>query len=131
VLNEGLAGFFERMSVSGLGAQVAPARSWSPLHISTEGIEELVDLLAREHDSFLAEGREQRYLQAFALVAVLMERPAGRAAFAAVLAAQRADSCVPVDAGGLLDTHYPGGLAALARDWSRWLRDPPSTVHAF
>lgn len=130
-INEGLAGFFERMNVSGLGAQVAPARSWSPLHVSEEGIEELIDLLAREHDTFLAEGREQRYLQAFALVAVLMERPEGRAALAAVLAAQRADSCTPVDAGDLLDTYYPGGLSSLARDWSQWLRSPPSTVHAF
>ena len=133
-LNEGLAGFFERLGVSGLGAQVAPAagsRGWPPLRISEDGIDELVDLLAREHDTFLAEGREQRYLQAFGLVATLMERREGRLALGAVLAAQRADSCQPVDAGRLLDGHYPGGLIALAGDWSRWLRDPPSTVHAF
>ena len=60
-----------------------------------------------------------------------MERREGRVALGAVLAAQRADSCQPVDAGRLLDGHYPGGLIALAGDWSRWLRDPPSTVHAF
>ena len=133
-LNEGLAGFFERIAVSGLGAQVAVGvreRDRPDGAIGTDGAEELVDLLARDANTFYAAGKEVRYHRAFALVATLMAQPAGRNALAAVLAAQRADSCVPVDVGRVLDTHYPGGLAQLAVDWSRWLRDPPSSVHAF
>ncbi len=133
-INEGLAGFFERVEVYGLGAQVAlqgEQRALREVTVSDDGADELVDLLARDAGSFYAPGREIRYLRAFALVATLMEQVQGRAALGALLAAQRADSCQPVDVGGLLDQHYPGGLAALAADWSRWLREPPSTVHAY
>ena len=133
-LNEGLAGFFERIAVSGLGAQVAVGareRDRVDTAVSTDGAEELVDLLARDAKTFYAAGKEVRYHRAYALVAMLMAQPVGRSALAAVLAAQRADSCVPVDVGRLLDARYPGGLARVAEDWSRWLRDPPSTVHAF
>lgn len=133
-INEGLAGFFERIEVSGMGAQIALGKVRGTLAsavVSGDGSEELVDLLAREGVDFYAEGREIRYLRAFALIAVLMNGNDGRAALAAVLAAQRADSCRPVDAANLLDARYPGGLAALASDWAHWLRDPPPTVHAF
>lgn len=134
VLNEGLAGFFERLAVSGLGAQVAVgarARDRADPTVSTPGAAELVDLLAHDAGSFYAAGRELRYHRAYALVAVLLAEPGGRSALSAVLAAQRADSCVPVDLGRLLDARYPGGLVRLAEAWSRWLRDPPSAVHAF
>ncbi|MEO8011328.1 MAG: hypothetical protein ABI650_06755 [Dokdonella sp.] len=133
-INEGLAGFFERVEVYGLGAQVAlqgEQRALREATVSSEGGDELVDLLARDTASFYAPGREIRYLRAFALVATLMEQAQGRAALGALLAAQRADSCHPVDVGGLLDEHYPGGLTALAADWARWLRNPPATVHAY
>lgn len=133
-INEGLAGFFERIAVSGLGAQVAVGGGKSDrpdAAISADGADELVDLLARDALTFYAADREVRYRRAFALVATLMAQPVGRAALAAVLAAQRADSCVPVDVAGVLDAHYPGGLKQLAADWSDWLRDPPMAVHAF
>lgn len=133
-INEGLAGFFERIEVYGLGAQVTlqdEQRALRAATVSDGGADELVDLLARDPASFYADGREVRYLRAFALVATLMSQASGRSALASVLAAQRADSCVPVDLGKLLEAGYPGGLAGLAADWSRWLRDPPPTVHAY
>ncbi len=133
-INEGLAGYFERLAVAGLGAQVALGHGHGmprTAPVSMDGGDELVDLLARDPAAFYAEGREVRYQRAFALIATMMARAEGRAALAAVLAAQREDSCVAVDAPGLLDVHYPGGLAALAADWARWLRDPPATVHAY
>ncbi len=133
-INEGLAGYFERIAVSGLGAQIVLRNAPAALRgatVSEDGADELVDLLAREPAAFYADGREVRYLHAFALVATLMSHAEGRAALAGVLAAQREDSCVPVDVPRGLDAGYPGGLAALAVAWSRWLRDPPATVHAY
>lgn len=133
-INEGLAGFFERVEVYGLGAQVVlhnEQRALRAATVSADGAEELVDLLAREPASFYADGREVRYLRAFALVAMMMGQPQGRTALTALLAAQRADSCRSVDVAKVLETSYPGGLAALAADWSRWLRDPPPTVLAY
>lgn len=133
-LNEGLAGYFERLEVAGMGAQIAFADARAALataRVSDDGADELVDLLATEGPAFYAEGREARYVRAFALVALLMSRVEGRAALTAILVAQRADSCRPVDAAPILDAAYPGGLRALAADWSRWLRDPPAAVQAF
>ena len=134
VMNEGLAGFFERLEVAGLGAQVAVGGAADRIDASANGsagADGLVDLLARETDLFYAEGRETRYRQALALVATLFAQAEGRAAMAAVLAAQRADSCVGVDVARLLDSRYPGGLDRLAADWSHWLREAPAAVHAF
>lgn len=133
-INEGLAGYFERLEVSGMGAQIAFGNARDALAtamVSNDGADELVDLLATDGPAFYAEGREARYLRAFALVAVLMSRAEGRATLAALLAAQRADSCRPVDPVPLLDAGYPGGLSGLAIDWARWLRDPPTSVQAF
>ena len=134
VMNEGLAGFFERLVVSGLGAQVAvggdPDRDAAAAR-GGDGIDALVDLLAHDGASFYGSGRETHYERAYVLVTTLMAHPQGRAAIGAVLAAQRADSCAGVDVAELLDAHYPGGLARLAADFSRQLRDAPATVHAF
>ena len=133
-VNEGLAGYFERVEVSGLGAQVSLDESRLSIGdaaVSTDGSAELVDLLARDGVLFYAEGREQRYVHAFAMVALLMGTPDGRQALIDLLAAQRAQPCVPVDAALVFDASYPGGLLALAADWSRWLRDPPRSVQSF
>jgi hypothetical protein len=133
-LNEGLAGYFERFQVSGLGAQVSVEGSMAALkaaEVSGNGEDELVDLLARDGTMFYGAGREQRYVRAYALVAVLMGTPAGRNGLSAVLSAQRGNPCLAVDVARLLEESYPGGLRALAVDWSRWIRDPPATVQAF
>jgi len=132
-INEGLAGFLERLVVTGMGAQVAAAdpRVLASARVAGDGSDELVDLLAREGQQFYAEGREVRYLRAYALIALLMERREGRAALSALLLAQRADSCRPVDAAAFLAAGWPGGLPALARDWGEWLRNPPASVQAY
>ena len=133
-LNEGMASYFERAQVSGMGAQVAldeTSESLRAAAVATDGREELVDLLARGGADFYASGREQRYLRAFALVAVLMQSPEGRHALAGLLAGQREDPCQPVAAERILDQSYPGGLARLASDWARWLRAPGRSVQAY
>ena len=133
-LNEGMAGYFERLEVSGLGGRVEIHESTASLRsaaVGGDGHEELVDLLARDGMLFYAAGREQRYLRAYALIAVLMGNPDGRQALGAVLSAQRSAPCRPIASERLLDEHYPGGLVKLARDWAGWLRDPPRTVQAY
>ncbi|MBK7011310.1 MAG: hypothetical protein IPH43_00355 [Xanthomonadales bacterium] len=60
-----------------------------------------------------------------------MDTAPGRVALSAVLAAQRAQPCLPVRAELTLDSSYPGGLAALARDWTSWLNDPPRSIRSW
>jgi hypothetical protein len=125
-INEGLAGFFERLEVSGMGARIVldGARRRPDAGMSADGQDELVDLLAREGAHFYGTGQEARYFRSMALVAVLMERVEGRAALSALILAQREAPCLPVEPATILDQAYPGGLEALARDWSTWLRNP-------
>ncbi len=133
-INEGIAGYFEHLTVSGMGAQVAIAdtpRSLLAARIEGDGQAELVDLFAHEDADFYAEGEQQRYLRAYALIAVLMDNAAGRAALAAVLTSQRGQPCLPVKAEAILDSRYPGGLIALARNWVAWLGNPPHSVRSW
>lgn len=133
-INEGIAGYFEHLTVSGMGAQVTIADSPSSLdaaRIDGDGQAELVDLFAHEEAAFYAEGQQQRYLRAYALIALLMDNAAGRTALAAVLASQRGQPCQPVRAEAILDSRYPGGLTALARDWATWLGNPPHSVRSW
>lgn len=137
-LNEGLAEYFGRYRVGGLGGQVdigADRRALMAAAPGAEGSDALVDLLAREGRLFYLDDahstREQRYLRAYALVALLMHGAEGRAILAAILAAQRADPCRPVAAETLLHRRYPGGLAGLAQAWTAFMRDPPADIQAY
>lgn len=133
-INEGIAGYFEHLTVSGMGAQVSIAespRSFGVARIEGDGQAELIDLLAREGADFYTEGQQQRYLRSYALIAMLMENEPGRAALAAILTSQRRQPCQSVKAEAILDSHYPGGLAALTRDWVAWLGNPPQSVRSW
>lgn len=138
-INEGLAEYFGRYRVAGLGGQVdvgANRQAIAAAAADGDGGEALVDLLAREGDGFyvLDEGapaREQRYLRAYALIAVLMRDAPGRDALSALLARQRADPCRAVAAEKILNEHFPGGLSALAAAWVGFMRSPPSDVRAY
>ena len=139
-LNEGLAEYFGRYRGGGLGGQIDVGAGHGAVAAAApagHGDEELVDLLAREDLAFYAaEGnatpvREQRYLRAYALVALLMRSGEGRRALAAVLHAQQADPCRPVVVEAILQREYPGGLQALAAAWSLSMRVPEVDVRAY
>jgi hypothetical protein len=133
-LNEGLAEYFRRYRVAGTGGQVdlgADRRELAGAAPTGDAGEALVDLLALDGMAFYAADREQRYLRAYALAAVLMRGGEATGALRAVLAAQRAEPCVALAPETLLEARYPGGLAALAADWAAFLRDPPRSVRAY
>jgi len=134
-INEGLAEYFGRYRSVGMGGQVdvGAGRAQVMRAAPADAGEAIVDLLAREGTGFYADarGRDRRYQQAFALVAVLMRDAAGRSALRAVLDAQAASPCVPVAAETVLEANFPGGLARLAQDWISFMRDPPAEVRSY
>ncbi len=137
-LNEGLAEYFGRYRVGGMGGQVDISANRAALIAAAPvvGTDALVDLLARDGREFYVSsgtgmGREQRYLQAYALVALLMQSVEGRASLSAVLVAEQADPCVPAAAEKILQQKYPGGLAALADAWTAFMRKPPDGIQAY
>jgi len=133
-LNEGLAEYFRRYRAAGMGGQIDLSSDRAALVAAApagEGSDALVELLAHAGTDFYAADRERRYAEAYALIAVLMQSPAGTAALHETLARQRAAPCAPIAAETILDQRYPGGLAALAADWAGFLRDPPAVVRAY
>jgi hypothetical protein len=133
-LNEGLAEYFRRYRVAGMGGQIDIGADRSALISAAptgDGSDALVELLALSGPDFYAAERDRRYLQAYALVAVLMRGSAETAALHEVLIRQRADPCVPVQAEKILDDRYPGGLGKLAGDWAALLREPPISVRTY
>ena len=133
-LNEGLAGFFENLRVSGMGGQVIPAhemRGATALLPSGDPAAALISLFAHADRMFYGPGQEARYAQAFALIAQLMGSEDGRSALAAVLRAQRQAPCESADVVAILEAEYPGGLSTLGTDWLAWMRNPPDTVIAY
>lgn len=129
-INEGLAGYFQNIEVAGMGARIVldSARRRPETSMSTDGQEELIDLLAREGSGFYGAGQELRYFRAMALIGLLMEHVEGREALSTLLLAQRAQPCQPVEPAPILGQAYPGGLESLARDWSNWMRNPMDRV---
>jgi hypothetical protein len=138
-INEGLAEYFGRYRVAGMGGQIevgAGREAILAAAVSGDGGEALVDLLAREGEGFYAldagaPERERRYLRAYALIAVLMRDAPGRAALTELLARQRADPCRTVAAERILQERYPGGLSGLAAAWAAFLRNPPDDIRAY
>lgn len=138
-LNEGLAEYFGRYRVAGLGGSIdlgASRRALMAAAVAGDGGDALVDLFAREGREFYlagtgADGREHRYQRAYALVAMLMRSGKGRAALAATLHAQREAPCTPIAVERVLARQYPGGLARLAGDWAAFMHDPPAGVQAY
>ncbi|MEP7042048.1 MAG: DUF4124 domain-containing protein [Dokdonella sp.] len=138
-INEGLAEYFGRYRVGGLGGQIdvgADRKAISAAAPDGDGSDALVDLLAREGRDFYvlagdASGREQRYLRAYSLVAWLMRGTDGRVALSAALAAQRVDPCRPIASERVFETHFPGGLQAVSTGWVGFMRNPPDDIQAY
>jgi hypothetical protein len=133
-VNEGLAEYFRRYRVAGMGGAIDIAADRSALLASApagDGSDALVELLSLAGSDFYAADRDRRYERAYALIATLLQNPDGTAALHEVLARQKADPCVPVAAEAILEARYPGGLNGLAADWARFLRDPPASVRTY
>ncbi|HEY0230050.1 MAG TPA: hypothetical protein VGC55_02260, partial [Dokdonella sp.] len=128
-----------RYRVGGLGGQIdvgADRKAMAAAAPDGDGSDALVDLLAREGRDFYvlagdASGREQRYLRAYALVALLMRNAEGRGALGALLAAQRADPCHPVASENVFEQHFRGGIDALSTTWAAFMRNPPDDIQAY
>ncbi|MEO7875138.1 MAG: DUF4124 domain-containing protein [Dokdonella sp.] len=138
-INEGLAEYFGRYRVRGFGGEVDVGADRSALMRAAptgNATDALVDLLARDGAAFYGNAsgtseREQRYLRAYALVALLMRGAPERAALSAILQRQRMAPCVPVSTERILDERYPGGLAALTTDWLTFMRNPSDAIRTY
>jgi hypothetical protein len=127
-LNEGLAEYFERIEDREGFAAIPPhpERSrWLRGAVAARRTLPLAQLLELDGQRWAAQADDPLYLaytQAWSLVTFLMDEPESRAELRAVIADLRRQ---PQDSRAAFERHHPGGVAALEREWLRWLATAP------
>ncbi|MCC5873744.1 MAG: hypothetical protein JJU22_15185 [Gammaproteobacteria bacterium] len=124
-LNEGLAEVMTRLETRGqlreLTVHTAHARSVQR-QFQSGGRGALETLLNHDHASWRLGPSTRTYPQAWSLVHELLRHEPGRRLIQAVLAAQEATPCRPIDSIALVQTHFPGGMTGLEQRWLRRAR---------
>ena len=133
-LNEGLAGYFEHFEGRGMGGTIDPTRYQRQMAKARPGHDArpaLVRLLNLPNADFHTYDRSGNYARSLALVSTIMGVPEHRPAMSALLKAQRANACDPVDAATLLARQWRGGLDSLAAAWFAHQSGAVPGTHAY
>lgn len=133
-LNEGLAEYFERLQVQGMGGVVNPVHYQRQMrrNAPTAQIElAMRRLLSATSTEFQGDDRDTYYTHALALASTLMASPQGRHALSRLLHEQRQQTCDPIDLSARLNALWPGGLSGLARHWASHQQTQALAVHAY
>ena len=136
-LNEGLAEYFEGMHVFGLSAEIHTHRYWLRL-LKRAGYQSRDPNLGRyltvDHaDWYRADGGDGSlsYATSWSLVYFLMDSQQGRSLLEAILTRARMTPMPLTDSAGFIDRRWPGGLAALTREWQAWLASVEQDRHRY
>lgn len=122
-LNEGLAEYFELLELHGLSADIPLNPHWLKVlrrHRYGERHGKLLALMRAPYpDWYAANGPDNlSYAASWSLVWYLMDSRAGRQLLGTLLKAPYRSHH---DSERLINQHWPGGLAALERQWQHWL----------
>ncbi len=123
-LNEGLAEVVERMQFQqSFATAAAPARDLDGLRRLQRagGLPALPVFLAGDREDWNRWGNDLAYPYAWSLVHFLLQEPSRQRGVSDLLNALAQHRCLGFDHVDALDRGYAGGLAALERDWQRWL----------
>lgn len=133
-LNEGLAEYFEELAVQGMGGTVDTRGYAARLRTAALGGAPgmaLRRLLALGYDDFHGHAEARHYTWSLGLVSALMADSDGVRALSAVLAAQRAQPCQPVDAAAVLSRRGARALEHIAERWALHLRGGSHGVRSY
>ncbi|KZX56588.1 hypothetical protein A3709_05690 [Halioglobus sp. HI00S01] len=120
-LAEGLAEVHETIVVTPHGPEfhVNPRhRRW----LAVAAAPSLTELFEAPYTAWTAFDSQRLYALSWSLMYFLLQSSEGRGALGFTLQQASTHSCGSYDAGGFLVRSYPGGAAALQRDWADWLR---------
>jgi len=126
-LNEGLAEYFEQVEDRDELAVIPPQperNDWLRVAVRERRSLPLAELLALDAARWGALPDDALYLaytQAWSLVSFLMDAPGTREELRALIADLRR---TPQGSLAVLERRHPGGVAALEREWLRWLASP-------
>jgi hypothetical protein len=135
-LNEGLAEYFELLHVAGQYGEVSLSQSSHKLArdtLSRGYPARLTDFLQLGQTNFYDNRMmTAHYALASSLIFFLLDSRHGSDALASLMRAQADDPCTTIEHAGWLEHSYPGGVAALERDFRAWLQNTPArTLHRY
>lgn len=123
-LNEGLAEFFEWGILEQGCLVVFPNEERAPhirkLTVSSK-IMPLYAYLRLSDFAYVYRGRDENQTMAWSLVYFLMSRPEGQSIVRVLFEALRPSSRESFSSFDIITRSYPGGVAALERDWHAWI----------
>jgi hypothetical protein len=123
-LHEGLAEYFELLSMRQQYSQVSPNTEWLSLAQSSlaNGYPaSLAEYLDTPPEEWRGDVQAVHYALGWSLVYFLLDSNNGRRALTALLQKLADDYCTPTDSTSQLEMNYPGGVAALQNDFYAWL----------
>ena len=123
-LNEGLAEYFEELTVEGQRAIIAPQYRW--LEMAAQAMDrayptELRDYMNLGASEWYDTNRDIHYALAWSMVHFLMSSTSGRGAIAGYLQNLADHYCEPPDRFAWLERDYVNGYDGFARDFKAWL----------
>ncbi len=125
-LHEGMAEYFERLSMRQQYAEIRPQNEW--LIMARESVLNgyplsLEEFLITQLEQWRAQQQAESYALSWSLIYFLLDNNSGRRALAALLQKTADDYCVATDGIEVLNQSYPGGLMGLQNDFYSWLGD--------
>lgn len=131
-LNEGLAGFFEKMVITGEQTYKFATNDEHLKLLRSSRLPSLRSHFAQTHDEWNHPATSDlNYAIDWSLVFYLMTRSDGRQLLRYMLDQMAVNYCHAFDATTFIDQHYPGGVARLESNWRQWLKITPSGTVTF
>ncbi|MEP1470227.1 MAG: DUF1570 domain-containing protein [Halieaceae bacterium] len=116
-LSEGISEYFETLRTESDGIRISPNLRYED-ELQPRN---LVTFLALTDKDWQSDGSPEHYATAWSLVYFLMDSRRGRVALREVLVRMTGPLRSSLSIPEFLDLSYPGGLAALERNWHQWL----------
>ena len=125
-LNEGLAEYFERMTVFGLAAKIKP-QEWAFQHRVKQMS---LDYLLNSTDQYWkGKAQSTMYSASNSLVHFLMSTPKGKPVAEQLFSHLAVNRCGETNVQAVL-SFYPKGLYGLERDWHHWMQNEKYKVQS-
>lgn len=128
--NEGLAEYFERMEVAGLGRSVKHSKP-SLRFLQSQRPLTLQQYFSIPYAQWYGGDIRVHYSYAWSLVHHLLSNEKGKIFFAELVNKMAENYCQPQNDIALINQHYPGGLQMFEQDWNDWIKTPQRLTHYY
>ena len=131
---EGMAEYFEQMSISGQLKTIAPNQGWLSLLRSQQRNNLLMPLnqyFQYDRKSWRAKDQGIMYATAWSLTYFLMSSKRGQALLARYMRELSSDPCQSINSSEFFARHYRGGMHQMNMEWRHWLADGDHASHRF